>query len=79
MIVDTQMVLFTGILAGIFFVLNFSTCFSMPWSKSEVPHECSQRKCTHKRSMLCNHHKPVAWLTVITGALHIVVSAIYFL
>ncbi len=81
MIVDMQFVIFSGILVGIFFVLNYATCYSMPWSKCIAPHECpGKKKCPeHMKRMLCNYHKQIAWLTVITGVFHVIVSVLYFL
>jgi len=77
--ITLEMVWMTGILAGIFFFLNFATCFSMPWSKKCFsPHKCKGDKCSEGGS-LCQHHKPLAWLTILTGVLHIVVSVLWYI
>lgn len=82
MIVDLQIVVFTGILVAVFFVLNFVTCFAMPWAKEcPFPHKCPGReKCpVHKKAMLCDYHAPIAWLTIITISIHIILATLYLI
>lgn len=65
----------TGILLGIFFTLNFATCFALPWSgfplpwKGEKPGpDALDNASTH---MPWSHlHKYFAWLTVVFGVTH---------
>jgi predicted heme/steroid binding protein len=65
----------TGLLLGIVFVLNFATCFALPWSKFNLPWVGSRpgpdpldASGTHmKWTML---HKYFAWATVVIGIIH---------
>ncbi len=65
----------TGLLLGIVFVLNFATCFALPWSKLDLPWTGSRpgpdpldASGMHmKWTML---HKYFAWATVILGIVH---------
>ena len=79
MIFTTQLVWMTGILGGLFFILNFSTCYSMPWAaKCDKFHKCpGKAKCKNAKK-LCEHHKPLAWLTLTTGILHILVAIFWY-
>ena len=79
MIFTLDFVWMTGIIAGFFFILNFATCFSMPWStKCLKTHKCPEgTKCKEPHKSLCAHHKPLAWLTVLTGIFHIVVAILW--
>lgn len=52
----------TGYLLGLVFILNFSTCFAMPWAKFRLPWQESPP--------LTHYHKPLAYLTVVFGILH---------
>lgn len=69
----------TGILLGVVFVLNFFTCFALPWSKLPVPWAGSRpgadaldRAPVHKN--LASIHKYFAWATVVIGILHGVIG-----
>ncbi|MBU3904769.1 MAG: hypothetical protein KJ906_01305 [Nanoarchaeota archaeon] len=78
MIISVELVWMTGIIGGLFFVLNFATCYSMPWaSRCENFHKCKGKECD-KNKKLCQNHKPLAWLTILTGVLHIVVSVVWY-
>ena len=78
MIIPLQLVYMSGILAGLFFILNFTTCYSMPWSKKcDIAHTCKGKERDKKKKMLCQHHKPLAWLTIITGVIHMVLGLLY--
>lgn len=81
MLVTLDLVMFTGVLAGFFFILNFLTCHSMPWAnKCPIPHKCPGKdKCNYEKTMLCNYHHPLAWLTIGSGAVHIIISIAYIL
>lgn len=65
----------TGILLGIAFVLNFMTCFSMPWSQLPLPWKGS-RPGTDPLDVAPGHmrfttiHRYFAWATVILGIVH---------
>lgn len=65
----------TGILLGIVFVLNFATCFALPWSTLQLPwmgkrpgsDPLDSTKIHLKWSAL---HRYFAWATVLFGILH---------
>ncbi len=65
----------TGILLGITFLLNFATCFALPWSKFDLPWtgtrpgaDALDSSGIHmKWTML---HKYFAWATLILGVIH---------
>jgi predicted heme/steroid binding protein len=65
----------SGILLGVFFVLNFATCFVMPWSKLPLPWKGS-RPGPDPLDTAPTHmywtqlHKYFAWLTVVMGIVH---------
>ena len=65
-----NMVWITGLISGIFFILNFSTCYSMPWSNKKL-FKIMQKK-------LSSYHKPIAWLTVLSGLLHIIIAFLWY-
>lgn len=65
----------TGLLLGIVFVLNFATCFALPWSKLDLPWTGSRpgpdpldASGMHMKWTLL--HKYFAWATVILGIVH---------
>lgn len=65
----------TGILLGVFFVLNFATCFALPWSKISLPWRGSRpgpdpldTVPTHQKWAAI--HKYFAWIVVIFGIVH---------
>lgn len=65
----------TGILLAVFFVLNFATCFALPWSQLPVPWKGS-RPGPDPLDMSPAHlhwasiHKYFAWATVVIGIVH---------
>ena len=76
--IELQLVWISGIIGGLFFFLNFATCYSMPWGKRCTNlHKCKGKECKDQKR-LCQHHKPLAWLTILTGAFHIIVSIIWY-
>lgn len=69
----------TGILLAVFFVLNFATCFSMPWSQSPLPWKGARPgpdslDTAPEHLRFTTIHKYFAWATVITGILHGVIG-----
>ncbi len=69
----------TGILLAIAFVLNFATCFALPWSQLSLPWKGSRpgpdpldSASTHMR--WATVHKYFAWATVIIGIIHGVIA-----
>ncbi len=78
--IELEIVWLSGIVAGLFFILNFATCFSMPWAtKCLKTHKCpGGKECKEPHKSLCAHHKPLAVLTILTGAFHIIVSVIWY-
>ncbi len=76
--IELELVWMSGLVAGLFFILNFTTCYSMPWA-SNCPgiEKCKGKKCP-ERKPLCEHHKPLAWLTVLTGIFHIIISVLWY-
>lgn len=69
--------LWTGRLAAIFFVLNFTTCFVMPWARNRLPWRGSRPGRDDKDKFgnfqFTAIHKIFAWSTIITVVAHIVV------
>lgn len=65
----------TGILMGVFFVLNFATCFALPWTKLPLPWKGARPgpdtlDDAENRMRWGSLHKPFAWITIILGILH---------
>lgn len=65
----------TGILLGVFFVLNFATCFALPWTKLPLPWK-GARPGKDALDGAESHlkwgslHKYFAWAAVVFGILH---------
>ncbi len=74
----------TGILLAVAFVLNFATCFALPWSKFPLPWSGS-RPGPDKLDTVPTHkpwasiHKQFAWATVILGVIHGVLGLLQML
>lgn len=69
----------TGILLGVFFVLNFATCFVLPWSALPLPWKGSQPgpdalDTVPVRQKWTSIHKYFAWATVVIGIVHGVIG-----
>jgi len=64
----------TGWIAAILLAFNFLTCLVMPWAHKKVK-ECDGKHCVEHP--LCEHHKPIVFLSIIAIVVHIVVSLIY--
>jgi predicted heme/steroid binding protein len=63
----------SGYLLGLFFVLNFTTCYVMPWCTRSLPwHGTLPGPDRWDRVVLklSYYHRYFAWLTVIFGILH---------
>jgi predicted heme/steroid binding protein len=74
-IFNLTLLAWTGVLLGVFFFLNFATCFALPWSKLPVPWKGTRPGAdsldaspVHQKWTVL--HKYFAWLTVIFGVLH---------
>ena len=65
--IDVELVWMTGILGGILLIINFGTCMAMPWAKWLIG-----------KTPLCSNHKPLAWLTIIVGIIHIVLGIMWY-
>lgn len=65
----------SGILMGVFFVLNFATCFALPWTKLPLPWKGNRPgpdtlDAAENSLRWGSFHKQFAWLTVIFGIIH---------
>ena len=74
-IVGISLLGWSGILLGIFFVLNFATCFALPWSQLPLPWKGSRPgpdsldgAPVHMHWTVV--HKYFAWITVVIGIVH---------
>lgn len=64
----------TGWLAAGFLVLNFLTCWVMPWSRECQQLACKQEGVEEQAHPLCFYHRPLAWLAIIFALVHIVLA-----
>lgn len=66
--INGELVRMSGYLVGFFFILNFATCLAMPWAK-----------ITNKivKKPICTKHKPLAYLTLITGLIHMILAIMF--
>jgi cytochrome b561 len=73
-----QFVLWTGRLAAILIVLNFTTCFVMPWARNKLPFRGSKPGADEKDQFgnfqFMAVHKIFAWSAIVAVALHIILS-----
>lgn len=65
----------TGLLLGIVFVLNFFTCFALPWSKLPLPWKGNKPgpdalDAAPVHMNFASIHKYFAWATVVLGIIH---------
>jgi len=69
--------LWTGRLAAIFLILNFTTCFVMPWARNKLPFKGSKPGKDDKDKFgafqFTAVHKIFAWATIISVIGHIIV------
>jgi predicted heme/steroid binding protein len=74
----------SGIILAVLFVLNFATCFSMPWSQNPLPWK-GGRPGPDPLDVAPDHmrfttiHKYFAWATVVTGIIHGVLGLLQLL
>lgn len=70
-----SLVAWTGYLLGIFFILNFSTCYAMPWCRAHAPWR-GDRPFTDTRDwkgyfrLLVSYHKPFAYAMTFFAIIH---------
>lgn len=74
----------TGVILGVVFVLNFATCFALPWSKLPLPWAGSRPgadplDATNVHLKWAQIHKYFAWATVIVGIVHGVIGLLQVL
>ena len=74
-ILGRSLTAWTGYLLGIFFIINFSTCYAMPWCHAHVPwkgdkpgHDPRDRKGYFR--LLVSYHKPFAFGMAFFGITH---------
>lgn len=74
-ILGLSILAWTGILLGIAFVLNFATCFALPWSGNPLPWNGSRPgpdplDAAPVHQKWTSVHKYFAWATVVLGIIH---------
>lgn len=74
----------TGILLAVVFVLNFATCFALPWSKFSLPWMGSRpgadpMDTTKVHLKWASVHKYFAWATVVIGIVHGIIGLLQVL
>ncbi|PWU23539.1 hypothetical protein C5B42_02675 [Candidatus Cerribacteria bacterium 'Amazon FNV 2010 28 9'] len=74
-IAGLSLLAWSGIVLTVVFILNFATCFAMPWSQLPLPWKGKRPgpdplDNTPVRLRWANLHKYFAWATVILGLVH---------
>ena len=67
----------TGYLLGLFLILNFMTCYVMPWCARNVPWHGKRPGPDKYDSVILRlsyYHRYFAWLTIIFGIIHGVIG-----
>jgi predicted heme/steroid binding protein len=67
------MTAWSGYLFAVVFILNFMTCYVMPWCASSVPWKGTipgPDKWDHSIIRLSYYHRYLAWATIILGIIH---------
>ncbi len=69
----------TGIILAVVFILNFATCFALPWSKLPLPWTGSRPgadalDAANVHLKWAQIHKYFAWATVVVGIVHGVIG-----
>jgi hypothetical protein len=72
-----QLSLWSGRLAALLLVLNFTTCFVMPWARNRLPWRGSRpgrdQKDAYGHFQFTGVHRVFAWGAIIATAAHIIV------
>jgi len=73
-----QFVLWSGRLAAVLIVLNFTTCFVMPWARNKLPFKGSRpgkdEKDKFGNFQFTSLHKIFAWTAIVTVIIHMILS-----
>jgi len=73
-----QIVLWTGRVAALLLVLNFTTCFAMPWARSKLPWRGRKPGRDEKDSFgqfqFTAVHRVFAWAAVVAVIVHVAAS-----
>lgn len=73
-----ELIVWSGRLAVIAFILNFATCFVMPWSKDKCPWRGERPGCDIKDSegkfTLSHYHHYFTWATIILVTIHVILA-----
>ncbi|MFO0704566.1 MAG: hypothetical protein U0517_01140 [Candidatus Andersenbacteria bacterium] len=73
-----ELTLWSGRLAALALVLNFTTCFVMPWARNRLPWRGGRPGRDQKDSygwfQFTAAHKLFAWLTILLVLVHIIIS-----
>lgn len=67
----------TGYLLGVVLILNFATCYAMPWCKGKMPWKGWVPGPDNKDHMIMQffqYHRVFAWLTIFFGIIHGVIG-----
>jgi|GEM_PF-5067280 len=74
-----QLTLWSGRLAALAIVLNFTTCFVMPWARNKLPWKGSRpgrdQKDKYGWFQFTGIHRIFAWSAIVLVAVHITLSA----
>ena len=73
-----QLTLWSGRLAATFLVLNFTTCFVMPWARNRLPWRGQRpgrdQKDNYGHFQFTAVHRWFAWSSITVVAIHIALS-----
>jgi len=73
-----ELTLWSGRLAALAFVLNFTTCFVMPWARNKLPWRGGRPGKDQKDKFgwfqFTAAHKVFAWITIVAVVVHITLS-----
>lgn len=76
-----QLIKLTGYLAFLSFILNFATCFAMPWSRDKCPWKGARPGCdpedSQGRFTLSHYHHYFTWLTIFFVIIHFLLAKIF--
>jgi len=75
-----ELILWSGRLAALLLVLNFTTCFVMPWARNRLPWKGSRpgrdQRDKFGAFQFTAVHKWFAWSSIVMVIAHIVLSII---